>query len=574
MTIPPFVRSKCHETAILVSIALAFAAVATASPRESKAGGMRGNGKGEAEGTEQGAPPPFRILFSNDATNITNCPSSFNPDRKPFSEAMLRAAVDEVARAGADAMLLQPGLGWVPWWQSETLPMAAHAAWLRQNGRTPNSFENYVLKGGDMVGVFVDECRKTGMAPLVSLRMNDLHHVYRGAKRAGDEAARENAMAEFQLIADHPEWRLGAGADTDPRMQYAMDFARPEVRGYKLRLLEEISRGYDIDGVELDFMRHWALFHPDRTTSRERARLMTDFLRRVRSLLDAHARPGQHRWLAVRIPGYMALHEAMGIDLPAWTEAGVDIFNVSGHYFTDLQLEVGPIRQAVPLRAGVYAELQFTNAVGPNVEINGKHPIAFRRTTDRQLYTAAHLAYARAATGVSTFNFHYYRGTWDPSDVYGSRAEPPFHTLPHLRDPEWLARQPQQYVVGLIHNALAKSGRPLRPPIAPGAPASVTLDMAPPAGGWKQDGKLRIQARASLNASQWEARLNGTVLEATEDVSDPFPNPYAVAVGEPGDYRAWIVPGELLRDGPNTIDLALIKGAEAQIFYLDVSLPN
>jgi hypothetical protein len=39
---------------------------------------------------------PFRVIYSNDLTNITSCASPFHAAREPFRPKMLDATVDEV----------------------------------------------------------------------------------------------------------------------------------------------------------------------------------------------------------------------------------------------------------------------------------------------------------------------------------------------------------------------------------------------------------------------------------------------------------------------------------------------
>jgi hypothetical protein len=84
---------------------------------------------------------PFRVLYSNDTTNITSCVSPFHQAREPFRKEMLEASVDEVAGL-VDAHFLQPGLGMVPMWPSKVLPLAEHYAWIKQRygrSRTPSA---------------------------------------------------------------------------------------------------------------------------------------------------------------------------------------------------------------------------------------------------------------------------------------------------------------------------------------------------------------------------------------------------------------------------------------------------
>jgi hypothetical protein len=127
---------------------------------------------------------PYKVLFSNDTTNIEQCTSPFNPTRwthfgpvKPFTKEMLEATVDEAA-AGVDAHMLQPGGGWVPWWKSKIYPFAEHVKFMKERyGKEPSmsGFAQFMADGGDIVQVFVDHCRRKEIAPFISFRMNDSH---------------------------------------------------------------------------------------------------------------------------------------------------------------------------------------------------------------------------------------------------------------------------------------------------------------------------------------------------------------------------------------------------------------
>lgn len=515
---------------------------------------------------------PFRVLFSNDTTNIESCPGPIKKRGEPFTEGHLRASVAETAGRGIDVHLLQPGLGWVPWWPSEVVPMRRHVEWLKRLGRQPNVFETYVLNGGDLVRVFIDACRGCGETPFISVRLNDAHHIYRGGR--AKPAEREQALSEFQFFADHPDCRIGPGAEGDERMQYMLDWGRSEVRDYKLKLIGELCRNYDFEGLELDFMRHWIFFNLKKTTSEQRRAIQTGFVRQVRQLLDQNTQPGRHRWLCVRVPSYAETYDAAGIDLAAFAQAGSDMVNASSHYFTDCQLELAAMCRQLPASVALYAEVQYVSATAqktPDPKSTALITVN-RRTTPEQFYTVAHQAYAQGADGVSAFNFQYYRGTYSPTDVYGAPAEPPFEVFRRLGDRAWLARQPQHYFIGLGQGHPKKSGRPFQDPVAPDIPVVQTLFLAPPEGGWRQAGRLRIQARASLAGTRWSASLNGAALEPCDDVGEPYPAPYPVGLGKPEDYRAWTMPPAVLRAGANRIELRLESGKPVQVTYLDLAL--
>ena len=115
--------------------------------------------------------PPFRVLYSNDTTNTVSCVSPWHKKGEPFRAGQLEASVDEVVGTGVEVHLLQPGLGWIPWWQSKVYPPEEHYRWFKERtGCDPDSFGKYVLAGGDLVKLFIERCRKRGQTPFISLR--------------------------------------------------------------------------------------------------------------------------------------------------------------------------------------------------------------------------------------------------------------------------------------------------------------------------------------------------------------------------------------------------------------------
>jgi len=318
-------------------------------------------------------------------------------------------------------------------------------------------------------------------------------------------------------------------------------------------------------------MRFPNYFNQETTTRNERVSIMTEFVSRVRNTLDTSARNGRHRWLCVRIPAYLGVHDDLGIDLPLWVEAGVDMVNLSYFYYTQQDGDLETIRKLIP-DTSVYTEMCHTTFQGPVVGAKDKYDNrSFRRTTIEQYFTTAHLAYARGLDGVSAFNFVYYRE--HGSGVRGPFNEPPFYIFNHLRDPAWLAKQPQHYFlsIGWWHKSL--STPPLPKQLNPGESASFSLDMAPPTGGWKSGGRLRIQSSGELGESNWKASFNGYELEETPDRSEPYKNPYSPLLGTSGQHRAWKVPAKLLKDGDNSIEVTLMEGIEPyKIEFLDVAV--
>lgn len=506
------------------------------------------------------AKAPFRVLYSNDTTNITSCVSPWHKAGEPFRPAMLEATVDEVF-ARVDAHFLQPGLGWIPWWKSRVYPADEHYRWFtKRTGLEPDSYGRYMLDGGDLVGVFVARCRLRRQAPFVSLRMNDAHHLeYAGTKD-------RRAIWASRFYVEHPAWRIGP--DPKKHDQRVLNWAVPEVRAQKLAFLRELCEGYDLDGVELDFMRWCSLFPAATTTSAQRRAIVTGFVRDVRALLDRTARGGRRRWLCARLPCVAAAHDPMGIDLPSLVAAGLDMANLSHSYFTVQQGEFAALRRAAA-GASVYLELCHSTWNGKRLG-GGYDNFLFRRTTAEQYATAAHLAYARGGDGVSLFNFVYTREHGGPGR--GPFAEPPFDVLRLLADRDALARRQQHWFLGPGWAHPFSKERLLPRAVRPGDAAEFTLDLAPPAGGWKAGGKLRIQGEQALGDGRWTARLNDADLAAAADVSEPYPNPYPPMLGRPEELRAWTVPAAALRDGPNRLQFTLAAGPAASLAFIDLAV--
>jgi len=511
-----------------------------------------------AQGMARRPKPPFRVIFSNDTTNTLTCTSSYHKKGEPFRAEMLEGTVDEVP--GVDVHMLQPGLGWIPWWKSKVYPADEHYRRFEQRtGLKADPYGQYMLAGGDMVKVFVERCRAKGQVPFVSLRLNDSHLL----EYVGQKHARAAYVSRF--YEEHPEYRL------DPKSkgwdQRVLNWAVPEVREHKLAFIREICESYNIDGFELDFMRHCNLFRLHETTGEQRAEIVAGFVRRVREILDRTAKPGQRRWLCARVPCLTAPHDALGIDLPAMAEAGLDVVNLSAYYFTQQQTDLPLIRELVP-DAAIYLEMTHCTTVGPGR--GGYDDFSFRRTTDEQFYTGAHLAYRRGGDGVSLFNFVYYREHGTPGR--GPFNEPPFHVLKRLGDPEWLARQPQWYVLAEVWNQPAVPDRPMPRPLRKGQPHTFVLDMAP-TEHQRKDGLLRLMTAQDASGCTWTVRMNGTELKPTGFVRKPIDHPYEACLGEPNQYACFTCPRATVKDGPNQLAVTLDDGAAVTVHYIDLVLP-
>ncbi len=511
--------------------------------------------------------PPFRVLYSNDTTNILSCVSPFHQAREPFRAEMVEATVDEVDGL-VDAHFLQPGLGMVPMWPSRVLPLEEHYAWLRDRyGLGPDPFGRFVLGGGDVVKTFLDRCRLRGQAAFLSFRLNDAHHKEYVDPKPGDKPGGSLGMSVTRFYAEHPEYRIKPGSLRGADLVH--NFAVPEVREVKLALIRELCENYNLDGFELDFLRFYSYFRTGETPLDERCAIMAAFVREVRGLLDRTAREGRRRWLCIRVPCYLEALDVLGLDLPALVAAGVDMVNASCHYFTTQRHDLATIRERTA-GATLHFELCHTVWKGEKV-VEGYDVFPFRRATREHLHTAAHLAYARGADGISLFNFAYYR-QHGQGEGRGAFGEPPFEALEALRDPQALANGPQHWFIASGWRAPGTKPLSLPRPLEPGKTTVFAFDLAAPPGGWIREARVRIQADQAIGADGWTVAFNGEALEGVEDVSEPYPVPYPSMLGKPEELRAWAVPAKLLREGKNDFEVAMEGGEPVSVLFVDLSV--
>ena len=108
--------------------------------------------------------------------------------------------------------------------------------------------------GTDILRVVTNQVHKRDKRVLASVRMSDVHH--------------SSGLYDFltpQFMRDHPEWRI---QQPDGTPDVAMDYAHKGVRSHRLAIFTELAEKYDIDGLELDFMRSCRYFAPDRAEAR------------------------------------------------------------------------------------------------------------------------------------------------------------------------------------------------------------------------------------------------------------------------------------------------------------------
>lgn len=169
-------------------------------------------------------------------------------------------------------------------------------------------------QGIDIYKVWLDETRRLGRRATLSMRMNDCHDIWD-----------DDHFFHCEFWRNHPEYRLDTSARESGYGLYwvsALDYTHEEVRAYKLNIIKAVLERYDLDGLELDWMRHGYNVGLSNVDAGRAA--LTDFQRQVRALADeAEKRLGHPVTISTRVSATPEDAFARGMDVATWVREGL-----------------------------------------------------------------------------------------------------------------------------------------------------------------------------------------------------------------------------------------------------------
>jgi hypothetical protein len=288
------------------------------------------------------------------------------------TKAMLEHIVDEHANAQVDAIVHT--IFSLPWGAStegfSTFYRAPSRGWLDFVPGMP-AFED---AGFDFVQFLIDLSHSNSMAFVACLRMNDRH----------------SGATEMPFYVDNPQWRMTSYT--------AMDYKYAGVRNAMLDFIEEVLARYDVDGIELDWMRHVFMFEP--SEAQQNAPLLTDFIAQTRQRLDAAAvtRGVGRLALGVRVPQTVEECDVLGFDIGAWAQQGVDYICPADFHCIDFNIKVEDyVNRTTGTNCKIFPTLFGTKSI---------EGASRRGLTHEEFGAAANNYYAFGAYGVSAYNFY------------------------------------------------------------------------------------------------------------------------------------------------------------------------
>ncbi len=219
-------------------------------------------------------------------------------------------------------------------------------------GRLAAGIRGLRSEGTDALEVVTKHMHRRGKEVLAAIRMSDTHHR---------EISRESPLCSLFAV-NHREFVI---KQPDQRTnETALDYSYPEVRAHRLAIMKEVVEEYDVDGLELNFVR-WAKHFP-RDQGREKAAIMTRYIGQIHAVMASAAEQRGRRklTLGVRVPESISACWRAGVDLETWVKRGwIDYVVISTWNNTDPNLPVNEFTRFTR-PAGVDTIVVMGNMIG------------------------------------------------------------------------------------------------------------------------------------------------------------------------------------------------------------------
>jgi hypothetical protein len=342
-TFPPALHGSTLISLVLAVLAIAVTASASVVGAEAE--------QDKAKVARKEALAKQRRIFFNDDTyelsrDDANTPEGFLKRRlKPLVGTHVDVISWSVLGPWADA----------PVYDSKVQPIYgdAHGGTSPHWPKITGNIKALIKGGRGPLQIVIDFAHGNGMEVFASVRMNDCHDSFI-----------QGGVTDWKQ--ERPELWVDRGdvphdKDAHPLGLYvtAQDFSHEEVRDRKFEIIEEVCRRYDIDGIDLNFMRHPVFFSQTmrgEPASQEELEIMTALIRRIRRGADEEGlRRGRPILVAAIVPDSLRLAKNIGLDIETWTKEDLLDIIIPGLGYAPFSLPVAEfVRLARPYGVKVF----------------------------------------------------------------------------------------------------------------------------------------------------------------------------------------------------------------------------
>lgn len=341
------------------------------------------------------------------------------------------------------------------------------------------------------------------------------------------------------------------------------NYARPEVRTHYLDIIRGACERYNLEGIELDWLRMPMFFELGQ--ERRNIPIMNNFVRQIRKCLDEYGKKrGRPILLAMRIPDTIDLSLSVGLDPETWAREGIVDFFMAGSGLMPFSI---PMSEWVDLGrkydVKIYGCLDRIHPIfhDGRPKFDTRNPeIKDRASNNASVYAAAYRFWKAGVDGIYLFDWHTHHGPTDPKD-YG--------TVPKVSDVKTLKNAPKLYQVD--------PGFPVRPGQGALAPGCLTGQL-PCAFTTKSDSNYTIltidiadtpkSTNKIMLLTQWTDNpdpktvkwyFNNTLISTIQEIEDFIASDELADSGNLSK-EAWLgynVPPRVLKKGLNALKVVI-----------------
>jgi len=278
---------------------------------------------------KQAAQRSRRVLFNDDGNDV-------KPYKTP--EELISLRVKQVANTQVDTIFYCTGGGGLFWGHQPKVGEVLGEFVKESDGEGVLAMRDGLIalkeQGTDPLAAVVEYGHKNNMEVFWSYRMNNP----------------EDSFVDWGFAKrkrEHPEYIMGTKADwdhnnlTEAKVWWALeDFARPEVRDYIVQIFEDVCKRYDIDGIELDYIRHPLFFRPNldgKPATPSQVAMMTDMVRKIRAMTErVSLERGRPILVSVRAPLSVESGLSIGLDIPTYLKEDLMDILIAGQDYVQM----------------------------------------------------------------------------------------------------------------------------------------------------------------------------------------------------------------------------------------------
>lgn len=438
----------------------------------------------------------------------------------PFQAKAIHRYVDLLADSGVDTFLVNPNASRA-WYPSKVIPtildgyvrgdreyFRGHA--ICQGATEPEAVELFIDRimafmnlyqdlldaGVDWVAEAAKACRRRGISPWVTVRMNDFHGHKNIQGSYFNVPLLKNPAMQLKRSGYSPTMH-------EPGYREGLNFEKREVRDLMFAQIKELVEDYDFEGLELDWWRQPLCCEPGATP--ETIAMMNDWFRKIRALTQRRAaQTGRPYPFGMRVPGNLGTLKSIGLDLVTLAREGtIDFVNPSGFWCTTWEMPHDTLRAQLGDQVTIYGVIEDgANPLPTHAPaLNHSQRIRYISSSPEMLRANAAGKLALGADAIEWFNFY----CTDQARTPGLISD--YTALRHIDSLAWLRGQPKHYTFSLSGYGLVLPPFEVAPQLPVILPAGVNHGFRLPMCAEPADRGLELVIQIVLKAGEKCAAL-------------------------------------------------------------------